>query len=122
MKKKSLFESKNTIVRVLVAFVRDIYDNQNLKKKIFLSPYFSQMKSCSLMLFSRGGHRSDLGRIRSQNLSPIGCAGGKWLSKSVRSVHRLDRVAVYSDDGLVGSVVGFHEMKRRNKKKWRKKL
>jgi hypothetical protein len=51
MKKKSLFESKNTIVRVLVAFVRDIYDNQNLKKKIFLSPYFSQMKSCSLMLF-----------------------------------------------------------------------
>jgi hypothetical protein len=50
MKKKSLFESKNTIVRVLVAFVRDIYDNQNLKKKIFLY-YFSQMKSCSLMLF-----------------------------------------------------------------------
>jgi hypothetical protein len=50
MKKKSLFESKNTIVRVLVAFVRDIYDNQNLKKKIFLY-YFSQMKSCSIMLF-----------------------------------------------------------------------
>jgi hypothetical protein len=50
MKKKSLFESKNTIVRVLVAFVRDIYDNQNLKKKIFLY-YFSLMKSCSIMLF-----------------------------------------------------------------------
>jgi hypothetical protein len=64
----------------------------------------------------RGGHRSDLGRIRSQNPSPIGCAVGKWPSISVRSVHRLDRVAVYSDDGLVGSVLRFQEKIKENKK------
>jgi hypothetical protein len=57
-----------------------------------------------------------LGRIRSKISDPIGCAGGKWESATVHFIQRLDRVAVHSDGGLVGSVARFNGFKKRLKK------